>query len=105
MKVKDMIEMLELADKNSEVMLEVRDKNINLIGYLPIGSDWAEYGGYDPDEIYYFEQRKEPLSNAHVELTIRNDNWETLGIEIKWDCYTMTGIWFINCGVHIVINV
>ena len=81
MKVKDMIEMLELADKNSEVMLEVRDKNVNLIGYLPIGSDWAEYGGYDPDEIYFYEQRKEPLSNAHVELTIRNDNWETLGIE------------------------
>ena len=81
MKVKDMIEMLELADKDSEVMLEVRDKNVNLIGYFPVGSDWSEYGGYDPDEIYYFESAKEPLSKAHVELTLKNDEWITLGID------------------------
>jgi len=34
MKVKDMIEMLELADKDSEVMLEVRDKDVNLIVFF-----------------------------------------------------------------------
>ena len=81
MKVKDMIEMLELADKDSEVMLEVRDKNVNLIGYFPVGSDHQETGGYDPDEIYYFESAKEPLSKAHVELTLKNDEWVTLGID------------------------
>ena len=37
--VKNMIEMLELADKDSQVMLEIRDKNVNLIGYFEVGSD------------------------------------------------------------------
>ena len=83
MKVKDMIEMLELADKDSQVMLEVRDKDINLIGYFEVGSDWSEYGGYSPDELDYFESINEPKSKANVELTINNDEWKTLGIEIE----------------------
>ena len=69
MKVKDMIEMLELADKDSEVVLEVRDKDVNLIGYFPVGSDHQETGGYGTDE------------REHVELTINNDEWVSLGIE------------------------
>ena len=44
--VKDMIEMLELADKDSQVMLEIRDKKVNLIGYFEVGSDHLETGGY-----------------------------------------------------------
>ncbi len=83
MKVKDMIEMLELADKDSEVMLEVRDKNINLIGYVSIGSDHHETGGYNPDELDYFKWMKEPRSKANVELTINNDEWATLGIDLE----------------------
>ena len=83
MKVKQMIEMLELADKDSEVKLEVRDKDINLIGYFEVGSDWSEYGGYSPDELDYFESINEPKSKANVELTINNDEWKTLGIEIE----------------------
>ena len=81
MKVKDMIEMLELADKDSEVMLEVRDKNVNLIGYFPVGSDHQETGGYDTNELEHFEWMKEAKSNANVELTINNDEWISLGIE------------------------
>ena len=81
MKVKDMIEMLELADKDSEVMLEVRDKKANLIDYFEVGSDWTEYGGYDPDELNYFESLNEPKSRATVELTLNNDMWETIGID------------------------
>ena len=83
MKVKDMIAMIELADKDSEVMLEVRDKDINLIGYFEVGSDWAEYGGYSPDELGYFESINEPKSKANVELTINNDEWVTLGIDME----------------------
>ena len=83
MKVKQMIEMLELADKDSEVKLEVRDKDINLIGYLPIGSDHHETGGYSPDELEHFEWMKEPKSKANVELTINNSEWETLGIDLE----------------------
>ncbi len=78
-----MIAMLELADKDSEVMLEVRDKDINLIGYFEVGSDWAEYGGYSPDELDYFESINEPKSKANVELTINNDEWVTLGIDME----------------------
>ena len=37
-----MIAMLELADKDSEVMLEVRDKDMNCVDYFEVGSDWAE---------------------------------------------------------------
>jgi len=81
MKVKDMIEMLELADKDSEVMLEVRDKKANLIDYFEVGSDWTEYGGYDPDELNYFESLNEPKSRATVELTLNNDMWKTIGID------------------------
>ena len=76
-----MIEMLELADKDSEVMLEVRDKKANLIDYFEVGSDWTEYGGYDPDELNYFESLNEPKSRATVELTLNNDMWETIGID------------------------
>ena len=83
MKVKQMIEMLELADKDSEVKLEVRDKDINLIGYFEVGSDWSEYGGYSPDELDYFESINEPKSKANVELTINNSEWETLGIDLE----------------------
>lgn len=60
MKVKDMIAMLELADKDSDVVLEIRDKDINLIGYFDIGSDHHETGGYNPDELEHFEWLKEP---------------------------------------------
>ena len=81
MKVKDMIEMLELADKDSQVMLEVRDKKANLIDYFEVGSDWTEYGGYDPDELNYFESLNEPKSRATVELTLNNDMWKTIGID------------------------
>tara|TARA_R100000988_G_C3931958_1_gene131899 strand:+ start:341 stop:604 length:264 start_codon:yes stop_codon:yes gene_type:complete len=81
MKVKDMIEMLKLADKDSEVMLEVRNKDMNGVGYFKIGSDWAEYGGYSPDELDYFESINEPKSKAMVELTLNIDEWVKLGIE------------------------
>ena len=83
MKVKDMIDMLELADKDSDVVLEIRDKDVNLIGYFDIGSDHHETGGYNPDELEHFEWLKEPKSKANVELTIRNNNWETLGIDME----------------------
>ena len=83
MKVKDMIEMLELADKDSEVMLEVRDKKENLIDYVPIGSDHHETGGYNPDELDYFESINEPKSKAVVELTINNNEWVGLGIDME----------------------
>jgi len=81
MKVKEMIAMLELADKDSQVMLEVRDKKANLIDYFEVGSDWTEYGGYDPDELNYFKSLNEPKSRATVELTLNNDMWETIGID------------------------
>jgi len=81
MKVKEMIAMLELADKDSQVMLEVRDKKANLIDYFEVGSDWTEYGGYDPDELNYFESLNEPKSRATVELTLNNDMWKTIGID------------------------
>ena len=81
MKVKDMIEMLKLADKDSEVMLEVRNKDMNGVGYFKIGSDWAEYGGYSPDELDYFKSINEPKSKAIVELTLNIDEWVKLGIE------------------------
>ena len=80
MKVKEMINMLELADKDSEVMLEVRDKDMNLVGYFKVGSDWAEYGGYSPDELDYFKSLNEPRSKAMVELTLNIDEWVKLGI-------------------------
>ena len=78
-----MIQMLELADKDSEVMLEVRDKDMNNIGYFEVGSDWAEYGGHSPDELNYFESINEPKSKAMVELTINNDEWVELGIDTE----------------------
>jgi len=81
MKVKEMIEMLELADKDSKVVLEVRDKDTDLIGYFEVGSDWTEYGGYDPDELNYFKSLNEPKSKAMVELTLNNDMWKTIGID------------------------
>ena len=81
MKVKDMIEMLELADKDSQVMLEVRDKDINLIGYLAIGSDYHETGGYNPDELEHFEWMKEPKSKAIVELSLKIDDWVSIGTD------------------------
>ena len=80
MKVKEMINMLELADKDSEVMLEVRDKDMNLVGYFKVGSDWADYGGYSPDELDYFKSLNEPRSKAMVELTLNIDEWVKLGI-------------------------
>jgi len=84
MKVKDMINMLSKADLDSEVMLEVRDKDINLIGYFPIGSDWDEYGGYDPGELDWFmNDLGKPKSKASVELTINNDEWVELGIDTE----------------------
>jgi len=83
MKVKDMITMLELADKDSEVMLEVRDKDMNSVGYFKIGSDWAEYGGYSPDELDHFKWLNEPRSKAVVELTINNNEWVGLGIDME----------------------
>jgi hypothetical protein len=48
-----------------------------------VGSDWAEYGGYSPDELGYFESINEPKSKANVELTINNDEWVTLGIDME----------------------
>lgn len=83
MKVKDMITMLELADKDSEVMLEVRDKKANLIDYFPIGSDHHETGGYDPNELDHFKWLNEPRSKAVVELTINNNEWVGLGIDME----------------------
>ena len=83
MQVKDMIEMLELADKDSEVMLEVRDKDMNSVGHFKIGSDWAEYGGYSPDELDYFKSINEPKSKAVVELTLNIDEWVGLGIDMR----------------------
>ena len=83
MKVKDMINMLSKADLDSEVMLEVRDKDMNNIGYFEVGSDWAEYGGHSPDELNYFESINEPKSKAMVELTINNDEWVELGIDTE----------------------
>jgi len=83
MKVKDMIQMLKLADKDSEVMLEVRDKDMNGVGYFKVGSDWAEYGGYNPDELDYFEWSNEPKSKAMVELTLNIDEWAKLGIDLN----------------------
>jgi hypothetical protein len=83
MKVKDMIEMLELADKDSQVMLEVRDKNVNLIGYFEVGSDHQETGGYDPNELDHFKWLNEPRSKAVVELTINNNEWVGLGIDME----------------------
>ena len=80
MKVKEMIKMLKLADENSKVMLEVRDKDMNGIGYLELGSDWQEYGGYSPDELDYFKSINEPKSKAMVELTLNIDEWVKLGI-------------------------
>ena len=80
MKVKDMIQMLELSDKDSEVMLEVRDKDMNAVDYFKIGSDWAEYGGYSPDELDYYASINEPKSKAIVELTLNIDEWVKLGI-------------------------
>ena len=81
MKVKDMIEMLELADKDSEVMLEVRDKNMNSVGYYEVGSDHHETGGYSPDEIDYFEWMKEPKSKAIVELSLKIDERISIGTD------------------------
>jgi len=83
MKVKDMIAMLELADKDSEVMLEVRDKDMNCVDYFEVGSDWAEYGGYNPDELNYFESINEPKSKAMVELTLKIDEWVKLDIHME----------------------
>jgi len=81
MKVKDMIEMLELADKDSQVMLEVRDKNMNSVGYYEVGTDHHETGGYSPDELDYFEWIKQPKSKAMVELTLKIDEWVSIGID------------------------
>ena len=81
MKVKDMIEMLELADKNSQVMLEVRDKNMNSVGYYEVGSDHHETGGYSPDMLDYFKWMKQPKSKAMVELTLNIDELVSIGID------------------------
>ena len=81
MKVKDMIEMLELADKDSQVMLEVRDKNMNSVGYYEVGSDYHETGGYNPDEIDYFEWKKKKKSKAIVELSLKIDDWVSIGTD------------------------
>ena len=80
MKVKEMIEMLKVADENSRVMLEIRDWKENNIGYLEVGSDWQEYGGYDPDELDYWKSVNEPRSKVIVELTLNIDEWVKLGI-------------------------
>ena len=81
--VKDMINMLSKADLDSEVMLEVRDKDMNNIGYFEVGSDWSEYGGHSPDELNYFESINEPKSKAMVELTLNIDEWVKLGIDTE----------------------
>ena len=78
MKVKDMISMLKLADENSRVMLEIRNKRWDNIGYFEIGSDWHETGGYDPDELDWFESINEPKSKANVELTIKITDWDKI---------------------------
>ena len=83
MTVKDMINMLSKADLDSEVMLEVRDKDMNNVGYFEVGSDWKEYGGYDPDELDYFKSINEPKSKAIVELTLNIDEWVKLGIDTE----------------------
>ena len=85
MKVKEMIEMLKLADEDSRVMLEIRDWKQNNIGYLEVGSDWSEYGGYDPDELDYWESLNKPRSKVMVELTLNIDEWEKLGIGQEYE--------------------
>lgn len=64
MKVKELKEMLELADENSEVVFDLRDKESNSCGFFPIHSNWQENGGYDPDELDYFGNKED----AKVEL-------------------------------------
>jgi hypothetical protein len=81
MKVKEMIAMLELADKDSLVMLEVRDKNMSLVGYFEVGSDYAEYGGYSPDELDFVKSTNESTCKPMVELTLKIDEWVKLGID------------------------
>ena len=72
MKVKELKEMLELADENSEVVFDLRDKENNSCGFFPIHSNWQENGGYDPDELDYIGKKKD----AKVELCMLFDDNE-----------------------------
>ena len=67
MNVKELKEMLELADENSPVVFELRDSRNNLTSFLEISSERQETGGYNPDELDYFLGSKRRSS---VELTI-----------------------------------
>ena len=65
--VKELKEMLELADERSPVVFELRDSRNNHNNFWEIRSDWQETGGYNPDELDYFNGSKR---KATVELTI-----------------------------------
>ena len=67
MNVKELKEMLELADERSSVVFELRDSRNNHNNFWEIRSDWQETGGYNPDELDYFNGSKR---KATVELTI-----------------------------------
>ena len=67
MNVKELKEMLELADERSSVVFELRDSRNNHNNFWEIRSDWQETGGYNPDELDYFNGNKR---KATVELTI-----------------------------------
>jgi len=67
MNVKELKEMLELADEKSPVVFELRDSRNNHTNFWEIRSEWEETGGYNPDELDYFNGRKR---KATVELTI-----------------------------------
>jgi len=67
MNVKELKEMLELADERSPVVFELRDSRNNHNNFWEIRSDWQETGGYNPDELDYFNGSKR---KATVELTI-----------------------------------
>jgi|11BtaG_2_1085332.scaffolds.fasta_scaffold02962_5 hypothetical protein len=67
MNVKELKEMLELADEKSPVVFELRDSRNNHTNFWEIRSEWEETGGYNPDELDYFNGSKR---KATVELTI-----------------------------------
>jgi len=83
MNVKELKEMLELADERSSVVFELRDSRNNHNNFWEIRSDWAEYGGYSTDELDHFKWLNEPRSKAVVELTINNNEWVALGIDME----------------------
>ena len=83
MTVKELMEMLKIADPNSEVVFDLRDYKNNAVGYFEIHSNWKETGGYDPDELDYYKVKK----NAKVELCMKFDDNEQANMLCVTDTY------------------